>query len=219
MIRVAIVAPTTAIRAGLSSLLGSDPEIEVIGQAGSLSDLPRSGEEADVLVVTPFPSKDFSGTGVLNDRDLFPWLGEPSSAGLLLMTDQPPFDLLSGDGSLKALGLLREDASREELLAAIHAVQEGLFVGDPTLFEQLLDRPPALANGAQIGEAEHLLTDREEQVLQLLAQGLANKQIADVLKISTHTVKFHIASIYSKMGATNRAEAVRLGLQKGFLTL
>jgi DNA-binding NarL/FixJ family response regulator len=67
--------------------------------------------------------------------------------------------------------------------------------------------------------AEELLTEREVEVLQLLAQGLANKQIAQLLNISANTVKFHVSSIYTKLGATNRTEAVRLGLQSGLILL
>ena len=63
------------------------------------------------------------------------------------------------------------------------------------------------------------LTERETEVLQLLSQGLANKQIATSLGISEHTVKFHVSSIYTKLGATNRAEAVRLGVQGGLVVL
>ena len=63
------------------------------------------------------------------------------------------------------------------------------------------------------------LTDRELQVLQRLAEGLANKQISVLLGISEHTVKFHVSSIFSKLGVANRTEAVRLGLQKGLVSL
>jgi DNA-binding NarL/FixJ family response regulator len=63
------------------------------------------------------------------------------------------------------------------------------------------------------------LTDRESEVLQLLARGKANKQIALDLGISEHTVKFHISSIYTKLGAGNRTEAVRLGVRKGLVLL
>jgi DNA-binding NarL/FixJ family response regulator len=63
------------------------------------------------------------------------------------------------------------------------------------------------------------LTERENEVLQLLAQGLANKQIALALGISEHTVKFHISAIYAKLGANNRTEAVRLGVQRGLVIL
>jgi DNA-binding NarL/FixJ family response regulator len=63
------------------------------------------------------------------------------------------------------------------------------------------------------------LTDREIEVLQLLAQGMANKQIALQLGISEHTVKFHISGIYTKLGATNRTAAVRLGVRRGLILL
>jgi DNA-binding NarL/FixJ family response regulator len=63
------------------------------------------------------------------------------------------------------------------------------------------------------------LTEREIQVLQLLARGLANKQIAVSLEISEHTVKFHVSSIYAKLGVTNRTEAVRSGIQHGLIVL
>jgi DNA-binding NarL/FixJ family response regulator len=67
-------------------------------------------------------------------------------------------------------------------------------------------------------EAEEL-TEREGEVLQLLAQGLANKQIALSLEISEHTVKFHVSSIYAKLGVTNRTEAVRRGARLGLIVL
>ena len=63
------------------------------------------------------------------------------------------------------------------------------------------------------------LTEREAEVLQLLAQGLTNKQIAFTLSISEHTVKFHVSGIYAKLGATNRTEAVRLGVRQGLIIL
>jgi DNA-binding NarL/FixJ family response regulator len=63
------------------------------------------------------------------------------------------------------------------------------------------------------------LTQRETQVLQLLSQGLANKQIALSLEISEHTVKFHVSSIYAKLGVTNRTEAVRQGVRHGLIVL
>jgi DNA-binding NarL/FixJ family response regulator len=63
------------------------------------------------------------------------------------------------------------------------------------------------------------LTDREMEVLQLIAQGLANKQIAANLSISEHTVKFHVSSIYTKLGVGNRTEAVRMGVRRGLILL
>ena len=110
------------------------------------------------------------------------------------------------------------EASAEELQAAVGALHEGLLAGAPALLRPALRRYLAAA----IDEAEPVvetLTERESQVLQLLAHGLANKQIAVRLGISEHTVKFHISSIYAKLGVTNRTEAVRVGVQRGLVFL
>ena len=79
---------------------------------------------------------------------------------------------------------------------------------------------PRMQDGELTGEAPlESLTERELHVLQLLAQGLANKQIALALGISEHTVKFHVSGIYAKLGAASRTEAVRMGVRQGLITL
>ena len=111
--------------------------------------------------------------------------------------------------SSRVWGILPTDSSAEELNAAIHALSQGLIVGAPhLLFEaesESIERGP--------------LTERELEMLGLLAQGLANKQIAAELGISEHTVKFHVSSIYTKLDVTNRTEAVRAGLRGGWIAL
>jgi DNA-binding NarL/FixJ family response regulator len=111
--------------------------------------------------------------------------------------------------SFQVWGVLPTDASAEELTAAIHALSQGLIVGSSTLLFESESEP--LTRGP--------LTDRESEVLGLLAKGLANKQIAVALGISEHTVKFHVSSIYSKLNVTNRTEAVREGLRGGWIAL
>jgi DNA-binding NarL/FixJ family response regulator len=106
----------------------------------------------------------------------------------------------------------------EELLAAITAIHEGLIVGEKSLMEPLFGR--LLSSEEMEAELEiETLTGREAEVLQLLAQGLANKQIAAALGISEHTVKFHVSSIYGKLGAASRTEAVRIGVRRGWVIL
>ncbi|NUQ86773.1 MAG: response regulator transcription factor [Anaerolineales bacterium] len=106
-------------------------------------------------------------------------------------------------------GILPTEASAEELIAAIHALSQGLIVGAPAL----------LFSSENEVTPQDPLTDREVEVLGLLAKGLANKQIAASLGISEHTVKFHVSSIYTKLNVTNRAEAVREGLRGGWIAL
>ncbi|NOZ05946.1 MAG: response regulator transcription factor [Chloroflexi bacterium] len=210
MIRILLVSPTLTLRVGLRALLGDADDVTVIGEGSSLAEYELDAEEeADVLV---WAAASFSRP------DLEDLLDEASTppALLLLLDDQTDIPGLEGL-PLRAWGILSIEASEEELLAALRALHEGLIVGTPRLFAPLLARQP-VASEAQDPLAE-ALTPRETEVLQLLSHGLANKQIARELDISEHTVKFHISSIYAKLWATNRAEAVRLGIQRGLVTL
>lgn len=194
MIRVLLVAASPALRAGLRSLLASDSHINVIGESARLNDFDEL--EADVVVMSA-SSLDFE-------------LSLPESSSLLLLTDSP-LPAASWIKSLPAFGLLPTDVSPEELLAAVHALAEGLIVGTRALLlpEDETARQPSLGP----------LTERELEVLNLLSKGLANKQIAAALGISEHTIKFHVSSIYTKLNATNRTEAIRAGLRGGWIAL
>jgi DNA-binding NarL/FixJ family response regulator len=105
------------------------------------------------------------------------------------------------------------DAPPEELSAAIVAVIQGLVVLPRALTGRLL-------RGQEVvEEPSEPLTVREREVLGLLGQGLSNKMIARNLRISEHTVKFHVSSIYAKLGAASRTEAVGLGARLGLISL
>ena len=222
IIRVVLIVPIVAIRAGLHTLLSSGgdefPSIEVIDEAANLADLGAIPPETDVLLL----SAEAASSGELS-RLLAP-LAEP--VALLVLADWhpqvPTSDLFQAGNlnrfPLRAWGILSVDSSAEELVAAVRALNEGLLVGTPPLMEALLVDGSAI----QAPAADKLiepLTERESEVLQLLAQGLPNKQIAGSLGISEHTVKFHVSSLYGKLGATNRTEAVRIGVQSGLILL
>ncbi len=155
--------------------------------------------EADVVITTSASFASFP------DR----LVDSPPSAAILLLSDEPLNVRAWTRASRPAWGILPLDSSAEELIAAVYALSEGLIVGSPALMfpseEETSARGP--------------LTDREAEVLALLAKGLANKQIAAALGISEHTVKFHVSSIYSKLNVTNRTEAVREGLRSGWIAL
>lgn len=215
MIRIVILARSLAVRMGLRALLEQDSEIEVVADdypAPRHATLP----EFDILVIqeTPVEAANLA-TGSLGEQ------GDSNlEFSLLVISDTfvgvPALQALP----LRAWGVLPEDASPEELVAAVRALHEGLVAAPAEALEALLQAHvlPGVSQAAN-GDAGDLLTDRESEVLHLLAQGMANKQIAQALKISPHTVKFHVSSIYTKLGATNRAEAVRLGYQNGLVSL
>jgi DNA-binding NarL/FixJ family response regulator len=115
-------------------------------------------------------------------------------------------------------GVLSLNAEENELTAAVRALGEGLFVGVPVLVQGLLARPAPI-EAIDATPLPEPLTGREIEVLERMAQGLANKQIAAQLNISEHTVKFHLSSIYTKMGVASRTEAVRVGTRRGLLVL
>ncbi len=214
-----IVAPALAVRAGLRTLLAEDPEIEVVAEAADLSGaadaLPdlTAGVDVWVMVEDALPVAEDAAPGEL--EGLFP---DVESSVLLLLEDRGHLARLLPGMTRRAWGVLSLDSSSEELQAAVRALHQGLLVGAPELMGQLLT-PPAPEGELLAQRTSEALTERELQVLELLAQGLANKQIALQLGISEHTVKFHISSIYTRLGATNRTEAVRLGVRQGLIVL
>ena len=105
--------------------------------------------------------------------------------------------------------------AEEDLLTSVYTLYQGLVTADPSLLLALLSTQPASTTVPLVED----LTTRELEVLDLLAEGLANKQIAPELSISQHTVKFHISSIYTKLGVTNRTEAVMTGARLGLIVL
>jgi DNA-binding NarL/FixJ family response regulator len=205
-----VVASALAMRAGLRALLGAGGEIEVIGEAATLAELSTLPPGTDVLVVAVGAAAGSELKKVLSSA-------EPVAV-LLLVEDEPAAARLLPELVRRAWGILSLEVSAEELAAAVHALSEGLLVGAPALVEPLLVNLPATR---EVGDEPLIepLTERELEVLQRLAQGLANKQIAALLNISEHTVKFHVSAIYSKLGATNRTEAVRLGVHQGLVVL
>lgn len=198
MTRVLLVAPIPALRLGLRALL-ADSEVEIIGEANRLDSPDLIDAETEVILYA-------SASASLPDLET----GPAQEAAFLLLTDDPSMVrmLMRRRGAWGALPL---EVSREELLAAIHALSEGLVVSAAHFLN---------GRSAPREESESpALSEREIEVLGLLAQGLANKQIASALGISEHTVKFHVSSIYTKLGVMNRTEAVRQGVRQGLIAI
>ena len=118
-----------------------------------------------------------------------------------------------------ARAVLPRSAAPEEIRAAVRAAAAGLASLPAALSGALLEGTPPDGVGAPVDTEDHVLTTRERQVLTLLGEGLVNKEIAARLGISEHTVKTHLAAIYEKLDASNRAEAVARGLRRGLIML
>lgn len=193
MIRVLLSVSSPALRAGLHALLSSDQTIKVV------NDSLGEAAEADVVITS-------ASQASLPDNEV----DSSSSAATLLLSDDP-LNVREMRRSFRVWGILSTDVSGDELIAAVHALSQGLIVGTSTLLFASESESEPLSHGP--------LTDRESEVLGLLSKGMANKQIAVALGISEHTVKFHVSSIYTKLNVTNRTEAVRAGLRGGWVAL
>lgn len=202
--RVFLVAPTPFARVGLRSILESaevNADVLVVGEADSVVELVYP--EADVVVVAGDDSLEVVTRAV----------AEEGTQAILLLSEDDRFMPLLREVAPRGWGLISPDAPPEELSAAIVAVVQGLVVLPRTLTGRLLRGHEA------VEELAEPLTTREREVLGLLGRGLSNKMIARELRISEHTVKFHVSSIYAKLGAASRTEAVGLGARLGLISL
>ena len=202
--RVFVVAPTPFSSTGLRSILESaevGADVLVVGEADSVVELVPPG--ADVVVVAGDDPLEEAARAVAE---------EGTQAILLLSEDDRSVPVLR-EFAPRGWGVVSPDAPPEELSAAIVAVIQGLVVLPRALTGRLL-------RGQEVvEEPSEPLTAREREVLGLLGQGLSNKMIARDLQISEHTVKFHVSSIYAKLGAASRTEAVGLGARLGLISL
>jgi len=207
LIRTVIIAPALAARAGLRAILSAGGEFDITAEASRVPDLGPLTAEADVFLIQLDPGERL----VLPEE----WLGGEVPPAVLALTDTPEQAEALLDAPLRAWGLLPTDCTEEELITALYAVEMGMVVAPAEVIAGMLQPSPSPNNG----EAFIELTARELEVLNLLAGGYANKQISRELGISEHTVKFHVSSIYTKLDVSNRAEAVRIGIQLGLIVI
>jgi NarL family two-component system response regulator YdfI len=210
VITVLVAAASAVTRAGLAALLAGEKTLHVVVGAAELSLSEQIDTvQPDVLLVDVGPEP---GADKLQD----PAVAELPAIVLLTDGARRAFhaDALRAGGR----AVLPRHANAEEIIAAVESAASGLVVIHPDSLEAL---QPALFAGERTGTAiaPQTLTPRETEVLCMIADGLGNKIIAARLGISTHTVKFHIASIFAKLKAGSRTEAVTIGIRQGLLMI
>ena len=209
MIRVLIGARSEVVRAGLTSLLTADPRFQVVGTL-SIDDLTRVEDlQPEVVLLDLDSPSDESLSAAIQSA------GALVNSSLIILTEDPESLAVDVLGSgLRAI--LPRYATPEEIIAAIQAAATGLVALHPDIFDSMLSRIRP-GQQSELDPSGQILTPREIEVLRMIAEGLGNKEIASKLSISDHTVKFHISSIFAKLGASNRAEAVTLGIRHGLI--
>lgn len=212
MIRVFIVAASPLIRAGLQSMLG-DSHVDIVGSAADLESL--SGQLVDVE-----PDVALIEAVADTHQELLDTLEETEIAReypVIVLSEQIKAAWLSHALRAGVRAVLPREVTPEQLRATLEAAAAGLLVVHPSELDTVL--PATIGSSAPVDELLEPLTKREREVLQMLAAGLANKEIAARLAISDHTVKFHVASILGKLGVSTRTEAVSVGIRRGLVLL
>jgi len=212
VIRVLIIAASPLARAGLESLLVAR-QIEVAGSAASIDAL--TSQLSDLTVDAMLIDSSGEPFEPFLDSLIASGLAADFSVVLLAEAASSADSAAALRGGLRAV--LPNDISPDQLGAALEAAATGLVVLHPAYFNSAV--PAASAAPRFLDELAEPLTPRESEVLQMLASGLGNKEIATKLAISEHTVKFHVASILGKLGAASRTEAVSLGIRHGLVLL
>jgi NarL family two-component system response regulator YdfI len=212
VIRVYIVAASPLARTGLENLLAARG-VSVVGRTASPESLFEQimDAEPDALLMDASGDNSEAVLDALVGSDL------ATETPVILLTDhsRPGWTAEALRAGVRAI--LPPDISADQLAAALEAAIAGLVVVHPSEVPAAL--PPAPVALSPLGELTEPLTPREREVLQMLASGLVNKEIAAKLSISEHTVKFHVASILGKLGASTRTEAVSLGIRRGLVLL
>ena len=212
MIRVFIVAASPLARAGLENLLAAR-NVEIAGIAANIDAL--ASELSDVAVDAILMDSSGEPFESLLDSIITSGLASDFNVVLLAEAASPAASAEALRAGIRAV--LPNDTSPDQLAAALQAVSSGLVVLHPANVHSAV--PAASVATRSLNELVEPLTPRESEVLQMLASGLGNKEIATKLGISEHTVKLHVASILGKLGAASRTEAVSLGIRRGLVLL
>jgi len=209
---VAVADDHPVVRDGLVAMLETQADFTIVGQAAT-------GTEALALVGTTRPDvllldlemPGLDGVGVLRGLEQ-----AGARTGVIIFTVFDTDERIIAAVEAGAAGYLLKGAPREEVFAAVRAVAAGRSLLAPVAASAVLRR----VRGAAAGTAgAPSLTPREQGVLEHMGRGLGNKQIAAALGISERTVKFHVSSLFTKLGAANRTDAVRRAAQAGLISL
>jgi len=201
------------MRAGLVELLTADPEIEVIGQASTGREaVERARRLAPDVVLMDVRMPDLDGIGATRELS-----GAAPKARVLILTTFEQDDYIFGALRAGASGFLLKRTRPEELIAAVHTIAAGDSLLSPSVTRRVIERmaqqpTPEFAAQAKL---DHL-TPREREVLELVARGLSNREIAAALIVEESTIRTHVKRILTKLDLRDRIQAVIFAYETGF---
>jgi two-component system response regulator DevR len=220
IIRVCVIAGFEPLRLGLVKTLGSAPDIEVIGEATTLGDLVTNPNvrEADVFVVDVDVLSGAGRTEVAHLNEWLPalkvlFLGNHEDARVISPDDLPVYMRFN------TVGFIVREGATARLIQAVRLVAQGTFVCETEVIKRILVRLMHWASYTEASQTDYNLSEREIEVLRMIAQGSSNKEIAQETFLSEGTVKAHVSHIMTKLRIDRRTELIRFAFAKGIVPL
>ena len=210
-VRVLIVDDDDLMRAGLRAVLSSDATVQVVGEAGDGAEAPGAARRLRpdvVLMDIRMPGVD----GIAATRDV---LAAAPVTRVVILTTFEEDDYIFGALGAGASGFLLKRTRPEDLIAAVHTIAAGDSLLAPSVTRRVIERMATAPAPVPAGRRLESLTPRERDVLELVARGLSNGEIAAELVIEESTVKTHVKRILGKLGARDRVQAVIAAFEGG----
>lgn len=213
-IKILILDDHAVVRDGLVTMFGRQTDFLVTGEAvNGLEAVEKARELQPDVILMDLRMPELDGVGAMNQiRENNP------DVKFIVLTTYDTDEYIFGAIDAGAKGYLLKDASREDLFQSVRAVHRGESLIEPGVAAKLLDRLAQMSRQARFGGPQ-VLSERELEVLRLMAAGAANKSIASDLAISESTVKTHVTNIFQKLEVNHRTEAVTQALQRGIIKL
>jgi len=206
-VRVAIVEGQVLFAKALCQVFASDPGLEVIGDAPTIKEIPNNGHSPDIIVIDlDGHPMDFSDTMRYCRQEI-------PSARVVVLSLNGHAELLQRCLSAGAEAYVLKDITPGELVRAVKAVADGSTYVDPRIAGNVLRRQTLMPTRSAISD----LSERETEIIRLIARGLSNKEIASQLSVSEKTIKNHISRIFAKLGITARTQAAIHAMKAGLV--
>jgi NarL family two-component system response regulator LiaR len=209
-IRVMVVDDHGMVRRGLATILRIRGDLDLVGEASNGREAVRLCEQVQPdVILMDLMMPDMGGveaTHIIRER----W----PHVQVVALTSFEEKELVRQALQAGAISYLLKNVSSDDLAAAIHEAHAGRSTLAPEAIQALIQPDPLQRSPQRAPYADFDLTPREEQVLALMVEGLSNPDIAERLVVSRSTAKAHVSNILSKMGVSNRAEAISLALQQ-----